>query len=383
MDGGLTKLADLGQRSDPSDFLNSGVQGPNDPFNEYYTSTTTQGLTKVDLAMLDALGFHTTGRFDPSTASAAGFGRSFGHRIKSEGYHRQLYDQRQRGRGRGFNRRAVSVDRQHDHHDGKLIGTFSSPSLQAGGSSAETISLSLPSTLTAGTYYLGVIADSTNKVTESNESNNASGAIPIIVGNSGNNSLTGTAGNDTIFGLAGNDTLSGGGGNNVFIGGTGNDTLIGGSGNDQFVFNATNEGLDQVYNFHAGDLIDFAAAGFGNGLAVGNTNTGVLDPSHFIANATGPTNSAQEFWFNTTTHTLYFDLKRFGARRAGRDCASAEQLCHAQHRHHSRITSTLRSAYDRSMVRQSILSRASRCDHKQTPSRAAVARCRDDLAAHH
>ncbi|WP_316182334.1 NF038122 family metalloprotease, partial [Bradyrhizobium sp. SZCCHNRI1009] len=37
VDGGYTKLADYGQSSDPSDFLNSGVQGGNDPFNEFYT----------------------------------------------------------------------------------------------------------------------------------------------------------------------------------------------------------------------------------------------------------------------------------------------------------------------------------------------------------
>jgi hypothetical protein len=35
IDGGLTKLADYGQVSDSSDFLNNGVQGPNDPFNEF------------------------------------------------------------------------------------------------------------------------------------------------------------------------------------------------------------------------------------------------------------------------------------------------------------------------------------------------------------
>ncbi|MEH2487076.1 NF038122 family metalloprotease [Bradyrhizobium sp. AZCC 2230] len=58
LDGGNTKLADYGLNSDPSDFLNSGVQGPNDPFNEYYSSTTIQGLTALDLKQLDALGFH-------------------------------------------------------------------------------------------------------------------------------------------------------------------------------------------------------------------------------------------------------------------------------------------------------------------------------------
>ena len=40
VDGGYTKLGDYGQSSDPSDFLNSGVQGGNDPFNEFYTGST-------------------------------------------------------------------------------------------------------------------------------------------------------------------------------------------------------------------------------------------------------------------------------------------------------------------------------------------------------
>lgn len=71
LDGGVTKLADYGQNSDPSDFLNSGVQGPNDPFNEYYTGTTLQGLTSVDLKQLDALGFHLAVN-SPATIEAAG-----------------------------------------------------------------------------------------------------------------------------------------------------------------------------------------------------------------------------------------------------------------------------------------------------------------------
>src|ERR1700754_3077312 len=58
LDGGNTKVADYGRTSDASDFLNSGVQGPNDPFNEFYTGSTTQQLTAVDLKQLVALGFH-------------------------------------------------------------------------------------------------------------------------------------------------------------------------------------------------------------------------------------------------------------------------------------------------------------------------------------
>ena len=60
IDGGVTKLADYGQNSDASDMLNSGVQGPNDPFNEFYSGSTFQGLTTVDKQQLDALGFNVT-----------------------------------------------------------------------------------------------------------------------------------------------------------------------------------------------------------------------------------------------------------------------------------------------------------------------------------
>jgi serralysin len=71
LDGGNTKLADFGQNSDPSDFLNSGVQGGNDPFNEYYTGSTLQTLTTVDKQLLDALGFHT---LTPVTTVIEAFG---------------------------------------------------------------------------------------------------------------------------------------------------------------------------------------------------------------------------------------------------------------------------------------------------------------------
>jgi hypothetical protein len=59
IDGGYTRLADYGRTSDASDFLNSGVQGPGDPFNEFYTSSTSQILTAVDKMQLAVLGFHT------------------------------------------------------------------------------------------------------------------------------------------------------------------------------------------------------------------------------------------------------------------------------------------------------------------------------------
>ena len=60
LNNGATKIADYGQTSDPSDFLNSGVQGSTDPLNEFYSSWTQQSLTAIDLMQLDALGFHLT-----------------------------------------------------------------------------------------------------------------------------------------------------------------------------------------------------------------------------------------------------------------------------------------------------------------------------------
>ena len=71
IDGGVTKLADYGQNSDPSDFLNSGVQGGNDPFNEFYSGSTVQALSTVDKQLLDALGFNVNMGTTPGAPSAA------------------------------------------------------------------------------------------------------------------------------------------------------------------------------------------------------------------------------------------------------------------------------------------------------------------------
>src|SRR5262249_36605760 len=60
IDGGNTKLADFGQTSDASDFLTTGVQGSNDPLDEFYNGHTIQNLTNVDKELLDVMGFDTT-----------------------------------------------------------------------------------------------------------------------------------------------------------------------------------------------------------------------------------------------------------------------------------------------------------------------------------
>jgi hypothetical protein len=55
---GTLDLADYGLTSDDSDFLNSGLQGSNDPFDEFYSGSTSQQLSAIDLEQLAALGFH-------------------------------------------------------------------------------------------------------------------------------------------------------------------------------------------------------------------------------------------------------------------------------------------------------------------------------------
>ena len=58
INGGSQDLADFGISSDPGDLLNTGVQGPNDPFNEFYSGSTIANLTQVDLRMMDVLGYN-------------------------------------------------------------------------------------------------------------------------------------------------------------------------------------------------------------------------------------------------------------------------------------------------------------------------------------
>jgi len=82
LNGGLTKWADYGENSDPSDFMNKVNYGgdgtspltPNDPFNQYYTSSTLQYLTPVDLEQMDVLGFHL--KYDAPAEDAYDFNGS-------------------------------------------------------------------------------------------------------------------------------------------------------------------------------------------------------------------------------------------------------------------------------------------------------------------
>jgi hypothetical protein len=79
LNGGLTKWADFGVHSDPSDNLDGYSFGgdpaspftPEDPFDQFYDGNTLQYLTPFDLEQMDALGFHLA--FNAPAANSADF----------------------------------------------------------------------------------------------------------------------------------------------------------------------------------------------------------------------------------------------------------------------------------------------------------------------
>lgn len=125
----------------------------------------------------------------------------------------------------------------------------------------------------------------------------------VLAGDAGANALTGLGGNDVLLGKAGDDTLTGG---------AGADKLTGGTGNDRFVFNLTTEGGDTITDFNNialdDDAIVIAVAGFGGLVA------GALASFQFQIRADNLAQDADDrFIFNTTDHTLWFDVNGSGA----------------------------------------------------------------------
>ncbi len=62
-----------------------------------------------------------------------------------------------------------------------LLTTDAVASIAAGSSSSKSVSVGIPDTLAAGTYYIGAITDYNNAVAESNETNNPSSGVALTV----------------------------------------------------------------------------------------------------------------------------------------------------------------------------------------------------------
>ena len=169
----------------------------------------------------------------------------------------------------------LSADATIDTGDTQ-VGSTSTPALGIGASDGESsplLSLMFPTNLTPGTYYLGAVADNGNAITETNEANNASNGVPVILGNDSANTLDGTGSADWIIGLGGDDSLSGNNGNDVLLGGDGNDTFVGGAGGDLFGGGA---GTDRAqYNDVTPGVNNIVATGVTADLQIAANNTGI------------------------------------------------------------------------------------------------------------
>ena len=265
IDGGITKLADYGVSSDPSDFLNSGVQGAKDAFNEFYSpGVTLQYLSTIDLKQLEVLGFHLTGPAAPDLAV-----QSFNLSDHTVSF--TIVNTGNSLASATTNNLYLSSDTIITTSD-IFLGSFSSASLTTNQAQTGSINFTFPVNLTAGVYYLGLVADASNSVAESNENNNTSSIIPVVLGNSNSNALVGTASNDYIYGLSGDDTLTGlagvdflfgDDGNDILDGGLGNDTLTGGAGIDTFIVSS---GIDTITDlgFGGADNLQVAAGATAN-----------------------------------------------------------------------------------------------------------------------
>ncbi|MEO1387919.1 MAG: calcium-binding protein [Cyanobacteria bacterium J06634_6] len=134
----------------------------------------------------------------------------------------------------------------------------------------------------------------------------------ILKGGSGNDNLNGGYGKDELLGGTGNDTLAGNAGDDLLMGGKGQDLLLGGAGKDAFVFNAVNEGIDQITDFSQmeNDMLRIVGSGFGGGL-----RKGVLNSNQFVLGSSS-VNADSRFIYNQSTGSLAFDVDGTGAAAA-------------------------------------------------------------------
>lgn len=297
INGGATNLNSF-NTNPGGDFGDWASSAGNDAFNAFSSPGVVNGISQTDLKELDVLGWDLasggTTSSPPPVASQpdltiTGFsfaGAHFSYHVSNI------------GTGAAGSSTAGIYVASSPTGPETLIGTFSTPALGAGASDTETGTITWGANTAPGTYYISVAADYRNVVAESNESNNQSPQIALVLGNSSANTLTGTGGNDVLFGLGGKDTL------------------IGGAGADQFVFNTAvtqSSPYATIMNFsHAqGDKIDLDHTIFTALTQVGVGAT--LAAADFYASSNGTAHLATDHvLYNTTTGALYYDVDGTG-----------------------------------------------------------------------
>lgn len=296
VNGGATNLDNF-NTNPGGDFGDWASSAGNDAFNAFSASGVTNSISQTDLRELDVLGWDASSGGTTSSPSPtpqpdltiAGFsfaGAHFSYHVSNT------------GTGTASSSTVGIYSSSSPAGAQTLIGTFSTAALGAGASDTEAGTITWGSNTAPGTYYIGVTADYRNVVAESNESNNQSPKIALVLGNSSANTLTGTNGDDVIIGLGGKDTLTGG------------------AGADQFVFSTAatqSSAVATITDFsHAqGDKIDLDHTIFAALTQVGVGST--LAAADFYASSNGAAHLATDHvLYNTTTGALYYDVDGTG-----------------------------------------------------------------------
>jgi hypothetical protein len=297
INGGATNLNNF-NTNPGGDFGDWASSAGNDSFLAYSPSGVVNGISQTDLKELDVLGWDagssgstpgpTPAQPDLSVTGFSFAGAHFSYHISNV------------GTGTAASSTAGVYLSSSPTGSQSLIGTFSTAALGAGSSDTETGTITWGAKTAPGTYYIGVTADYKNAVAESNESNNQSPKIALVLGSSGANTLSGTSGNDVLMGLGGKDTLTGG------------------AGADQFVFNTAVTKTSPVatitdFSHTQGDKIDLDHTIFS-----ALTQVGVGSPlaaADFYASSNGAAHLATDHvLYNTTTGALYYDADGTGTK---------------------------------------------------------------------
>ncbi|MGY4215907.1 hypothetical protein [Bradyrhizobium sp. USDA 4522] len=127
-----------------------------------------------------------------------------------------------------------------------------------------------------------------------------------------------TASSTINININGTTTLLGTAGNDVIVAGPTNETLTGNGGDDKFVLNLTAH--DIISDFNSGDtlLLDVAGlslpTGVSNALTAGQfTSSAVTGGTENNASAWNESASTNKFFFNNTTHELWYSANGTGS----------------------------------------------------------------------
>jgi hypothetical protein len=190
IDNGATNL-DAYSNDAGGDQFDWAASAGNDAFDAFGDPGVVNSVTAADLLLLNLMGYTPTPDFTASTLALKGATMSF-----------RINDISQGAGGASTTGIYLSTDSKITTADTKLT-TVATGAVKAGGFVAGAATVVLPTTLMAGTYYLGVIADVTGSVAESNTLNDASAGLAITVVDSSNIASISGVGIARAFDVAG------------------------------------------------------------------------------------------------------------------------------------------------------------------------------------